>query len=73
MQSNVSELSKSQLERFVVLMYDRTSETTEVNEARKQLFTQKSRALENMPPTKAALEQHIRRATYQVGMLMINR
>ncbi|KAL7373698.1 hypothetical protein ABVT39_012891 [Epinephelus coioides] len=67
-QGDVSELSKSQLERFVVLMYDRTSETTEVNEARKQLFTQKSRALENMPPTKAALEQHIKGATYQVNV-----
>ncbi|KAJ8375321.1 hypothetical protein SKAU_G00059010 [Synaphobranchus kaupii] len=68
MQADVSELSKSLLERFVVLMYDRTSETTEVNEARKQLFTQKSRALDNMPPTKAALEQHIKRATYQANV-----
>ena len=55
-----------QLERFVVLMYDRTSECVEVNEARKQLFIQKSRTLENIPPTKAALEQHIKRARYQV-------
>ena len=43
MQGDLNELSKSRLERFVVLMYDRTSEATEVNEARKQLFTQKSR------------------------------
>ena len=68
MQGDLSELSKSRLERFVVLMYDRTSEATEVNEARKQLFTQKSRTLENMPPTKAALEQHIKRATYQANI-----
>ena len=54
-----------QLERFVVLMYDRTSECLEVNEATKQLFIQKSRTLENIPPTKATLEQEIKRACYQ--------
>ena len=53
-----------QLERFVVLMYDRTSGCLEVNEARKQLFIQKPRTLETIPPTKAALEQHIKRASY---------
>jgi len=47
-------------------MYDRTSECLEVNEVRKQLFTQKSRSLENVPlTTKAALEQHLKRASYQ--------
>ena len=54
-----------QLKRFVVLMYDRTSECLEVNEARKQLFIQKSRTLETIPPAKAALEQHIKRVSYQ--------
>ncbi|XP_061580540.1 uncharacterized protein LOC133446517 [Cololabis saira] len=68
MQADVSEEVNSQLERFVVLMYDRTSETTEVNEARQQLFTHKSRTLENMPPTKAALVQHIKRAAYQANI-----
>ena len=51
-----------QLEDFVVLMYDRTSECLEV---RKQLFIQKFRTMETIPPTKAALEQHIMRASYQ--------
>ena len=46
MPSEISEGSMLLLERFVVLMYDRTSESTEVNHARKQLFTQKSRTLE---------------------------
>ena len=53
------------LKRFVVLMCDRTSECLEVNEARKQLFIKKSRTLETIPPTKAALEQHIKPASYQ--------
>ncbi|KAG0724688.1 hypothetical protein GWK47_040075 [Chionoecetes opilio] len=53
------------LERFVVLMYDRTSDTMEVNDARKQLFAHKSRALKNIPPTQAALQQHIKCASLQ--------
>ncbi|KAG0724212.1 hypothetical protein GWK47_041115 [Chionoecetes opilio] len=65
MPSDVSEESMSLLERFVVLMYDRTSDTMEVNDARKQLFAHKSRALENIPPTQAALQQHIKRASLQ--------
>ena len=37
MPSEVTEESMLLLKRFVVLMYDRTSESMEVNEARKQL------------------------------------
>ena len=59
MQSNISSKTMSVLERFVVLLYDRTSDIVEVNAARKKLFTQKSRSLENIPPTRAALKQHI--------------
>ena len=51
----------------MVLMYDRTSEATEVNDARRQLFTQKYRTLENIPPTQAALKQHIKRTCYQAN------
>ena len=32
----------------------------EVNEARKELFTQKSRSLENLAPTSTALEEHLK-------------
>ena len=67
MPSEVSEGSMLLLERFVVLMYDRTSESMEVNEARKQLFSQKSRTLDNIPPTQAALKQHIKRTCYQAN------
>ena len=55
------------LERFVVLLYDRTSNLTKVNEARQELFSKKSRDLECIPPTRAALEQHDRRAVLQGG------
>ena len=55
------------LERFVILLYDRSSSQECVNQARKQLFTQKGRAIENLPPTHAALTEHIKRAAYQAG------
>ncbi|KAG7176515.1 hypothetical protein Hamer_G024553 [Homarus americanus] len=57
----------STLERFIVLLYDRTSTCCDVNMLRKKLFSRKSRSLEHLPPTRAALEQHIKRAAYQAG------
>ncbi|KAG7172779.1 hypothetical protein Hamer_G007018 [Homarus americanus] len=39
----------------------------DVNVLRKKLLSRKSRSLEHLPPTRAALEQHIKRAAYQVG------
>ena len=55
------------LERFVVLMYDRTSTCENVNKARKVLFTQKGRSIENIPPTSDALQLHTKRVAYQAG------
>lgn len=55
------------LERFVVLLYDRTSTCAEVDEARGDLFTRKGRAIISIPPTSAALFQHVKRAAYQAG------
>ena len=49
-------------------MYDQTSNIMKVNEGRKQLFVHKARALENIPPTQAALKQHIKRACYQANI-----
>lgn len=65
MNNQLSETAFSQIERFVILLYDRTSDITEVDEARKVLFTRKSRSLENIPPTRDALKQHLKRASYQ--------
>ena len=50
-----------------MLMYDRTSTEMKVNEARKQLFSQKSRSIDGIPPTQAALVEHMKRAAYQAG------
>ena len=38
-----------------------------VNEARQALFAQGNKSIENIPPTQAALAQHIKRAAYQAG------
>ena len=43
-------------ERFVVLVYCRTSDDMHVNTARMTLFSQMSRNFENIPPTQAALD-----------------
>ncbi|KAG1709760.1 Multiple drug resistance-associated protein-like transporter 1 [Nymphon striatum] len=56
------------LERFVVVLYDKTSNLDSVDEARKELFCQKGRSMENIPPTQDALFQHVKRAAYQGGI-----
>ena len=58
-----------EIERFVVLLYSRTSQLLTVNAARKQLFSYGNRKLENLPPTRAALYQHVKRASFQAGYI----
>ena len=53
------------LERFVVLMYSKGCGLVKVNEARLRLFTSGKKSLDTLPPTPAALYQHIRRAILQ--------
>ena len=56
-----------EIERFFVVLYKRTSPLKKVNEARKQLFAHGNRKVENIPPTKEALRQHVKRAVFQAG------
>ena len=55
------------IERFTVIWYDRTSTSDSVNKARREIFSQKSHSLENLPPTQDALLQHVLRVAYQSG------
>lgn len=55
------------IQMFVVLMYDRSSSKMTVNALRQHLFTKKSRSMEALPPTEAALLQHVKRAAFQSG------
>ena len=64
---SITEADMEAIERYVVLLYNRTSALSSVNEARKQLFCQGNRKIENIPPSKAALFQHVKRACLQAG------
>ncbi len=64
---NIHEEMILKLERFVVIMYCRTSGDMNVNTAWMILFSQMSRNIDNIPPTQAALDQHIKRSSYQSG------
>ena len=57
------------MQRFVVLLYDRTSAQTAVNGARKQLFVKKGKQFDAIPPTRTALLEHSKRAVLQVGYI----
>ena len=50
--SLINELPK--FERFVILTYNITSSQTSVNSCRLELFANKNRQIENIPPTKSA-------------------
>ena len=65
--SELSDDCVRNIERFVVLLYDKGSELKSVDEARQQLFCKRSRSLDRIPPTSAALKQHTLRASYQGG------
>ena len=54
------------IERFVILLYDRTSTCTDINKAQQKIFAKRNN-IKRIPPTRAALEQHVKRATYQGG------
>ena len=58
-----------ELERFIVILYDRSSSDLNVDSARRTLFTQKSRPYDKIPPTRAALFQHMLFAAYQAGYI----
>ena len=57
----------SVIERFVVLMYEKTSNLISVNECRQHLFVKKGKTMEALPPTRDALLQHVFRSAYQAG------
>ena len=63
--SVVAEDTIAVIERFIILLYNRISLKTDINEARKELFVKKGCGMEDIPPTKGALVHHIRRTVYQ--------
>ena len=55
------------LEKFVVIMYDRSSTATCVNNAMLDMFGWKQRPYQAIPPTRSALLQYVNHAAYQAG------
>ena len=53
------------LEKFFVVLHSATLNTDDINVARRVLFTQGGRTLENLPPTSCALKQHVLRSSLQ--------
>ena len=57
------------LERFTVVLYDKTSQLSTVNESRRELFSHRDKVvMEALPPTQGALLQHLKRAIYQASI-----
>ena len=63
--SIISNEDLQSLERFLVLLYDRTNNCANVNWCRRELFPNKARAFEIIPATFDALKLHIKRASLQ--------
>lgn len=62
--TSIPEETMCAIERFTILLYDRTSTSTDINKTRKKLFTRTS-SVQRIPPTLDALKQHVKRAIYQ--------
>ena len=67
MPSEVTEEQLRIIERYVILMYNKTSSEQIVNKCRKDLFSKMSRQIDNIPPTNAALLRHTKRASLQAS------
>ena len=59
------------MEWFTILLYDQTSNLKSIDETHLGLFTKKGGAMDAIPPTKAALVQHIKRAVHQRGHCLV--
>lgn len=58
-----------QLKRFPILMYIKGCGASSVNEARTKLFSHGLRSLEPIPPTQAALCQHVKHSLLQASYI----
>ena len=70
--TKLSDVGFACIERFVVFLYDAKSSHSSVNECYRYLFTKKERAVESIPVTNDALQQHIKRVMLQIKYAVIN-
>ena len=60
-----SEHDQTVLEMFVIMIYDRSSPTASIDDARLNFSARKQRSYESIPPTRGALIEHTKHAVYQ--------
>ena len=65
----ISEHDQNVLQMFVIMMYDRSSPTASIDDARLDLLARKQRSYESISPTHGALIELTQRATYQAGCI----
>lgn len=65
---NWNEDSINVLERFVISMYDSATKHTSLGDCRRVLFSVKNKPIDRIPPTRDALEQHVKRALLQASI-----
>ena len=53
--------------RNLLCIYDKGCTSSSLNGARKEMFTQKRKSMEFIPPTSDTFFQHVKRAAYQAG------
>jgi hypothetical protein len=58
------------VERFVILMYRKTSSNFTVIQERHELFTSKKCSIENIPPTSSALTIHVLQSAVDVSVVV---
>ena len=64
---SLGSLHMQKLERLVVITYSKGCGLAKVNEARHRLFKSGKKTLENIPPSRAALIEHTKRALLQAS------
>ena len=65
----ISHPDEQMIEKFISLLYDRSSDSFSVDNTRKKLFSQKNTAFDHLPPTSASLKYHIQRAVFQSSLV----
>jgi hypothetical protein len=59
---NLTQSEVGVLEEFAVIVYDRSSSTNNVNDASLDLFARKQGPYNGIPPSRAALIEHVKRS-----------
>ncbi|XP_071963322.1 uncharacterized protein [Antedon mediterranea] len=61
-------LNFKHIERLTILLYNKSSISLSVNEARRNMFSQKNKDIAHVPPTQVIKIDYVKRAIYQGGI-----